>query len=277
MEEAIIEDTVSESAPGLPDNVVPLARYRDQHIIEAPEDLYIPPEALKIFLEAFEGPLDLLLYLIRKNDMDILDIPVAEITLQYTKYIEVMQTLEIELAADYLVMAATLAEIKSRLLLPRVVNDEGEEVDPRADLVRQLQEYEQFKIAGENLNELPIRGRDFFMAKTMAPDLSSEVPLPEATMRDLILAMQDVIRRAELNASHSVVMEPLSIRERMSQVLERCQSRETLSFSECFTLSEGRPGVVVTFIAMLELLKQDLISIVQTEIFAPIYLKAKVA
>lgn len=257
-------------------NVVPLARYRDRSIHEPPHDLYIPPAALKVFLEAFEGPLDLLLYLIRKSNTDILDIPIAEVTRQYMEYINLMSDLEIELAADYLVMAAVLAEIKSRLLLPQVVNEEGEIEDPRAELVRKLQVYEQFKAAAMTLSELPRYGQDFFPAKANAPDFEDELPLPDMQLQDLIMAMKDVLLRNDFNAAHEVVKEPLSIRERMSGILDLCQGQKTqFAFTDCFRFDEGRMGVVVTFIAMLELLRQGLIVIVQAKNFAPIYIKAK--
>lgn len=239
-----------------------------------PEDLYIPPDALEVFLEAFEGPLDLLLYLIRKQNLNILDIPVAEITRQYMEYIELMHEMRFELAAEYLVMAAMLAEIKSRLLLPSPVNEEDED-DPRAELIRRLQEYERFKKAAEDLDGLPRRWRDTFAASAKEPPLSSETKqIPDVQLQDLIFAFQDVLHRAALKTSHHVQRESLSVRERMTRVLESLQEGKFIPFYDCFDLDEGRAGVVVTFIAILELFRNSVIEVVQSEPFAPIYIKA---
>ena len=240
-----------------------------------PDDLYIPPEALKIFLEAFEGPLDLLLYLIRKHNFDVLNLPVADITRQYMQYIELMQVLNLELAAEYLLMAAMLAEIKSRMLLPRPIEETDEE-DPRAELVRRLQEYQRYKTASENLEVLPRRGRDTFVATAEAPPMSVEKPLPEGDLKELMMAFADVLERAKLNTSHRVERETLSIRERMSIIVNALGGSKFVPFSIFFNVSEGRMGVVVTFIAILELIRGSVIEIVQSHPFAPIHLRAVV-
>lgn len=251
-----------------------LAMVRGQPLTAMPQDLYIPPQALEIFLDAFEGPLDLLLYLIKKQNFDILDIPIAEVTRQYMRYIDLMKELRLELAAEYLVMAAMLAEIKSRCLLPRAVTTETEEVDPRAELIRRLQEYEQIKKASVELDKLPQQGRDVFLAVAQAPVMQSTRPLAQIDLRELALAFQDILRRAELITSHHIKREPLSIRERMSQILSCITSDQTTNFCNLFTVHEGRQGVVVTFIAILELLKQSLIEMFQTEPFGAIQVKA---
>jgi segregation and condensation protein A len=251
-----------------------IGRFRDQPITSLPLDLYIPPEALKIFLEAFEGPLDLLLYLIKKNNIDILDIPIAEITRQYVEYIELMNALELELAADYLVMAASLAEIKSRMMLPRPKNEEGEELDPRAELVRRLQEYERFKKVAVELDELPRCERDIFPANVTLPAIEKKRPLPQVELPDLLDALRDVLSRAQMFAKHHIQREPLSIRERMTHILSVVTADEYTDFCTLFTIAEGRSGVVVTFIAILELLRHATIEMVQAEPFSPIYIKA---
>ena len=251
-----------------------LARVYDEFITQVPEDLYIPPDALAVFLEAFEGPLDLLLYLIRKQNLDILDIPIAEITRQYISYIELMQELNIDLAAEYLLMAALLAEIKSRLLLPKPKNPEAEEEDPRAELIRRLQEYERFKKAAEDLGDLPQEGRDIFLTHVEPP--VRELLATEPFVGDfslLLEAMRDVLQRAQLQKSHVIAEEGLSLEQRFKEVLARLASGETVIFYELFTVKEGRIGVVVTFMAILELLKQKMIELVQESVFAPIYVR----
>ena len=251
-----------------------LARVYDEFITQVPEDLYIPPDALAVFLEAFEGPLDLLLYLIRKQNLDILDIPIAEITRQYISYIELMQELNIDLAAEYLLMAALLAEIKSRLLLPKPKNPEAEEEDPRAELIRRLQEYERFKKAAEDLGDLPQEGRDIFLTHVEPP--VRELLATEPFVGDfslLLEAMRDVLHRAQLQKSHIIAEEGLSLEQRFREVLARLASGETVIFYELFTVKEGRIGVVVTFMAILELLKQKMIELVQESVFAPIYVR----
>ena len=243
---------------------------------QLPKDLYIPPDALEVILEAFEGPLDLLLYLIRRQNLDILDIPIADITEQYINYIQMMQDMRFELAAEYLLMAAMLAEIKSRMLLPRVnVDEEDEEGDPRAELIRRLQEYERFKQAAEDLDELPQLGRDVHTVKVDAPHKNLDLPPPDVYLKEILLALKDVMSRADMFTSHHIQQEPLSLRERMSRVLETLNSSTFTDFTDLFDLAEGRPGVVVTFMATLELIKQQLIELVQNESFGTIHVKAR--
>jgi segregation and condensation protein A len=253
---------------------LPLAMVRGTPLTELPKDLYIPPDALEVFLDAFEGPLDLLLYLIRRQNLDILDIPVAEITHQYMAYVEVMKGLRLELAAEYLVMAAMLTEIKSRMLLPRPKSEEGEEEDPRAELIRRLQEYERFKKAAEDLDALPRMERDTFTVKLDAPPRGGPRPQPAVALQELLLALKDVLLRAEMFSNHHVHMEPLSVRERMSNVLSAVTTEKFTSFPSLFKAEEGKLGVVVTFLAVLELIKESLIEIVQTEPYGPIYVRA---
>jgi segregation and condensation protein A len=269
------EDQSCEVNPDIPtQEALPLAVVQGQALDSLPKDLYIPPDALEVFLDAFEGPLDLLLYLIRKENLDILDIPIAEVTRQYTDYIELMQNMRLELAAEYLVMAAMLAEIKSRMLLPRPVAAEEDEDDPRAELVRRLQEYERFKQAAEDVDELPRMGRDVFQAEAGAGNRQVVRLPPEVQLPDLISAFQDVIKRASMYAHHHVQLESLSVRERMSSVLDRVRASHFTRFSDLFTVEEGRMGVVVTFLAILELSKESLLEITQAEAFAPIHVKA---
>lgn len=253
-----------------------IALVRGEPFIALPKDLYIPPDALEVILETFEGPLDLLLYLIKKQSFDILDIPIAEVTRQYMGYIVIMKELRLELAAEYLVMAAMLAEIKSRLLLPRPANaDQQEEADPRAELIRRLQEYERIKKAAEALDQLPQEGRDvFWMVAQMPAVPASTQQLPQLALDELVRAFQDVVRRAALVAHHQIQREPLSIRERMSQILTAISQETPVSFSCLFTVEEGRMGVVVTFIALLELLRQSMIEMSQAEPFGAIQVKA---
>jgi segregation and condensation protein A len=264
-----------ETATDIPQQEdLPLAIVQGQAIEALPTDLYIPPDALEVFLEAFEGPLDLLLYLIRKENLDILDIPVAEITRQYVEYIELMQDMRLELAGEYLVMSAMLAEIKSRMLLPRPVSEDADEDDPRAELVRRLQEYERFKQAAEDINELPRLGRDVFPAEATCPDQKVVKLPPEIRLPDLVSAFQDVMQRAAMYAHHHVQMESLSVRERMSSILSRVRAAEFTRFADLFTIEEGRMGVVVTFLAILELSKELLLEISQSGSIAPVYVKA---
>src|SRR5690606_38625575 len=254
---------------------LPFALVYGEAVTELPLDLYIPPDALEVFLEAFEGPLDLLLYLIRKQNIDILDIPVAEITKQYMGYVELMKSVRLELAAEYLVMAAMLAEIKSRMLLPRSAEAEEEEEDPRAELIRRLQEYERYKAAAEGLDELPRVGRDISVPRLDAPEARARKLLPEVALEELLLSMAEVLRRADMFESHQVTREALSTRERMSEVLERLKGAGFVPFIELFALEEGRLGVVVTFMAVLELIKEQLVELVQNEPFAPIHVRAR--
>jgi segregation and condensation protein A len=253
---------------------MPLAIVRGQPVLQMPQDLYIPPDALEVILEAFEGPLDLLLYLIRRQNLDILDIPIAEITRQYVEYIELMHELRLELAADYLVMAAMLAEIKSRLLLPRPPLEEGLEEDPRAELVRRLQEYERFKKAAEDIETMPRQDRDFTTASAFVVDRNVIRLPPPVELRELLLALKDVLKRAELTGRHAIQREALSVRNRMSDVLKALGDGEFHPFERLFNADEGRLGIVVTFLALLELAKEHLIEMVQSEPLAPIYLKS---
>jgi len=239
-----------------------------------PKDLYIPPDALEVFLDAFEGPLDLLLYLIKRQNLDILDIPIAEITSQYVEYIELMQELRLELAAEYLVMAAMLAEIKSRMLLPRQEEQDDEEADPRAELIRRLQEYERYKQAAEDIDQLPRLGRDLFQTVVEVPDKRFERRPPDVDLKEILLALKDVLHRADMFSHHRIESETLSVRERMSLVLEAINSESFIEFSQLFKVEEGRLGVVVTFLAILELIKGALVEMVQAEAFGPIHIKA---
>lgn len=244
---------------------------RGQPLTLLPEDLYIPPEALQVFLEAFSGPLDLLLYLIKRNNLDILDIPIAEITHQYIEYVELMKGLNLELAGEYLVMAAMLAEIKSRMLLPRLPHAE-EEADPRAELVRRLQEYEQFKQAAITLEEMPRLERDFFPV-IIERTIESVVVEPSVSLQELLYALKDIMQRAEMFSRHAVKRESLSVRERMSKILDTLKAETFTAFTELFDIEEGRPGVVVTFLAILELVRESLVVLVQAESFGPIHVK----
>lgn len=253
---------------------MPFAVVAGEPITTLPQDLYIPPYALQVFLEAFEGPLDLLLYLIRRQNIDILDIPVAEITKQYVQYIEMMSDMQLDLAGEYLVMAAMLAEIKSRMLLPRPETEEEEEKDPRAELVRRLQEYERFKQAAQDISDLPRLERDVFVAVVDAPDRKVVTQLPDVTMKELLLAFHDVLKRAEMYSNLKLTREPLSTRQRMSEILTRIKAGQFTVFADLFDAEEGRMGVAVTFIAILELLKEAVIEVVQSEEFAPLHVRA---
>jgi segregation and condensation protein A len=254
---------------------MPFAIVHGKSMTELPKDLYIPPDALEVILEAFEGPLDLLLYLIRRQNLDILDINVAEITHQYMHYIELMDAMQFELAAEYLLMAAMLAEIKSRVLLPRSSEAEADEEDPRAQLIRRLQEYERFKRAAENMDELPREGRDIFLGSAEPPERESRRPDPPVDMKELLLSLAEVLRRADMFESHQVERERLSTRERMSQVLEQLKGGQFMPFVTLFTVHEGRLGVVVTFLAVMELVKESLVELLQTETYGPIHVKAR--
>lgn len=254
---------------------MPFAVVMGQAVTELPKDLYIPPQALEVFLEAFEGPLDLLLYLIRRQNLDILDIDVSKVTEQYMRYVEMMDAMHFELAAEYLLMAAMLAEIKSRMLLPRSTEIETEEEDPRAQLIRRLQEYERFKQAAQEIEELPRLERDTWQGSAAPPPIERDRPEPDVDMRELLVLLGDVLRRAEMYESHQVQREALSTRERMSDVLERLQGQQFVPFVSLFSASEGRLGVVVTFLALMELIKESLVEIVQTENFGPIHVKAR--
>ena len=255
---------------------MPFAMVDGEPLTVMPRDLYIPPQALQVFLEAFEGPLDLLLYLIRRQNLDILDIPIAEITRQYLEYIDLMQDMELELAGEYLLMAAMLAEIKSRMLLPRPGGETAEEDDPRAELVRRLQEYERFKRAADDIDHLKRLDRNTWMAQAELVERKLVAALPEVSLKEMLVAFKDVIQRAAMFASHTVVRERLSVRQRMSEVLERLQSGEFVSFSALFRVEEGRMGVTVTFIAILELVREGLLELVQADTFAPLHVRGAV-
>lgn len=253
---------------------MPFAVVAGEPVTTLPQDLYIPPYALQVFLEAFEGPLDLLLYLIRRQNIDVLDIPIAEITKQYVQYIEMMNELQLELAGEYLLMAAMLAEIKSRMLLPRPQTEEEEEADPRAELVRRLQEYERFKKAADDLGDLPRLERDVFVATADAPERKVVTQLPDATLKELLLAFHDVLQRAEMFSNLHLQRETLSVRQRMSEILTRLKANAFTDFTALFDAEEGRMGVAVTFIAILELLRESVIDVVQSEQFAPLHVRA---
>ena len=245
-----------------------------KEITDIPEDLFIPPDALRVILEQFEGPLDLLLYLIKKQNIDIMDIPILPITTQYVSYINMMQEMQFELASDYLVMASTLAEIKSKMLVPNDVEDE-EEQDPRANLIKRLMEYQKYKDLSEKLDVIPRRNRDTFVISGIITNFNKTDNLPKLELDQLEAAFQDVLKRAEIYASHTIESEALSVRERMSSILININKNGTIKFTECFTYSEGRMGAIVTFLAILEMVKESLIDIIQNEDFSIIYLQTK--
>lgn len=255
---------------------LPFAIVEGVAVTELPRDLYIPPNALEVFLEAFEGPLDLLLYLIKRQNLDILDIPIAEITRQYMEYVDLMKDLRLELAAEYLVMAAMLTEIKSRMLLPRPEVEAEEEGDPRAELVRRLQEYERYKKAAEDLNDLSRVGRDVLLTEADAPHVKVVKPQPTVRIEDLVMALADVFQRARLYSHHHIQSEPLSVRERMSSILAALDGDKDkyVEFTSLFTVEEGRRGVIVTLLAVLELVREMLIDLVQATPMGPIHVRA---
>jgi segregation and condensation protein A len=266
------EDLLPELPPQQAE--MPFAVVDGEPMTELPRDLYIPPDALQVFLEAFEGPLDLLLYLIRRQNLDILDIPIAEITRQYMKYIDVMAELQLELAGEYLLMAAMLAEIKSRMLLPRPASAEGnEEDDPRAELVRRLQEYERFKKAAEDIDKLNRLERDTICASAELIERKVVKIQPQVSLQEMLIALKDVLQRADMFAHHHVARERLSVRQRMSDILDNLRQVAFRDFASLFKAEEGRMGVTVTFIAILELMKEGLIEIVQAEAYAPIHVR----
>jgi len=243
-------------------------------ITDIPDDLFIPPDALRVILEKFEGPLDLLLYLIKKQNIDIVDIPILPITKQYVEYINMMQQLEFELASDYLVMAATLAEIKSRMLVPNEIEDEEEE-DPRANLIKRLLEYQKYKDLSMKIDEVPRLNRDTFVISGILTNFKKKETMPTIKMSQLQEAFHEVLRRAEINASHNIQTEVLSVRERMSKILDAINQKETISFIDCFDFSEGKMGAIVTFLAILEMVKENLIDIIQNKDFSMIYLQTR--
>ena len=265
-------EIAADSTPDVIDGVA-FAKLYGEPLFKLPNDLYIPPDALEVFLEAFEGPLDLLLYLIRKQNFNILDIPLAQVTLQYLDYIEQIRKRNLELAADYLLMAAMLIEIKSRMLLPmKKVEGDEETLDPRAELVRRLLEYEQMKLAAFELDTLPQVGRDFVRTQIYV-DQTVVTRFPDVNVVDLQTAWNDLLRRAKLTARHTISREELSVREHMSSILRLLQSAKFVEFHELFDPSRGVPVIVVNFIALLELAKETLIEITQAEAFAPIYVR----
>ncbi|MEY3666676.1 MAG: hypothetical protein RL572_216 [Pseudomonadota bacterium] len=268
------EEAEARAADGAQQEM-PFAFVDGKAVTELPTDLYIPPDALEVFLEAFEGPLDLLLYLIKRQNIDILDINVAEITDQYMAYVDLMEASQFELAAEYLVMAAMLAEIKSRMLLPRSSTEEEEEDDPRAQLIRRLQEYERYKKAAEDLDELPRLERDIYATEAESPHLERNAPEPHVDLREILVSLAMVLRRADMFEHHQVQRETLSTREKMSEILVRLSSQRFVPLVSLLMREEGRLGVVVTFLAVMELIKDSLIEIVQTEPFGPIHLKAR--
>ena len=252
---------------------MPFAIVEGESLTELPRDLYIPPVALKVFLDTFEGPLDLLLYLIRKQNLNILDVPIADITDQYVNYINLMKELELELAGEYLLMAAMLAEIKSKMLLPLFEEVEDEE-DPRAELVRRLLEYERYRKASEELNKLKRLERDVFITGVESSHLAQPIELPDIALQELLLSFQEVLKRAAMFTTLHVLKEPLSVRERMTTILEKLKNKDFLDFTELFDLEEQKTGLVVTFLAILELMKESLIEIVQTKAYGIIHVKA---
>jgi len=265
-----IEDTVQAAVE---QGEMPFAIVQGAPLTQLPRDLYIPPEALEVFLEAFEGPLDLLLYLIKRQNLDILDIPIAEITAQYMRYIELMEIMQLELVGEYLVMGAVLAEIKSRMLLPRTIEDD-EEDDPRAELIRRLQEYERYKQAAEDIDVLPRYERDIFATVVEFNDRKTTRKPPEVDIEQILHAFADVLARAEMYTHHMIHRETLSVRERMTMILDHINGDSFTEFGQLFTAEEGRSGVIVALLAVLELVKESLIDLVQNEINGPIYVKA---
>jgi segregation and condensation protein A len=250
----------------------PVARIHGEPLVQLPLDLYIPPDALEVFLETFEGPLDLLLYLIRRQNLDVLNIQMAELTRQYMRYVEMMNAGQLELAAEYLLMAALLIEIKSRMLLPRRDETVEDDADPRAELVRRLLEYEQMKLAAQRLNDLPIAGRDFALVQVWLEQAAAK-RLPEVSLDDLKQAWLSVLARAKVNCHHKVSREELSVREHMSRILRRLQGENFAEFGGLFDPARGVPELVVTFLAVLELVRESLVAVTQQEPFAPIYVK----
>ena len=276
----LVQDATPQMEPSSPQqqapqqHEMPLAMVHGQAVLQIPQDLYIPPDALEVILDAFEGPLDLLLYLIRRQNLDILDIPVAEITRQYVDCIGVMEQMRCELAAEFLVMAAILAEIKSRMLLPRPVSEEGDEGDPRAELVRRLREYERFRQAAGDLDTLPRQDRDTTPVHAFVPERAAVRLPPPVDMREMLLALYDVLKRADLYTGHAIKRDALSVRQRMGDLLTRLEDGKFHRFESMFTPEEGKQGVLVTFLAVLELAKEQLLDIVQEAPLAAIYVKS---
>ena len=282
--EADPENTELQGVPAIPEvhdpnapqqHELPFAIVAGEAMTEVPKDLYIPPDALEIFLEAFEGPLDLLLYLIKRQNINILDINVADSTDQYMNYVDLMEAWQFELAAEYLVMAAMLAEIKSRILLPRQAEEEAEEDDPRMQLIRRLQEYERFKQAAQDVDELPRMDRDIYRAEAAPPEIHRAVADPTVDLKEVLIALSSVLKRENNYEHHHVQMETLSTREKMSEILVRISNQKFVPLVSLLIREEGRLGVVVTFLAIMELMKDSMIEIVQSESFGPIHLKSR--
>jgi segregation and condensation protein A len=273
--DAVEETSLKPADSAASQQEMPFAYVAGKAVTQLPQDLYIPPDALEVFLEAFEGPLDLLLYLIKRQNIDILEINVAEITDQYMAYVDLMEAHQFELAAEYLVMAAMLAEIKSRMLLPRSSAETEEEEDPRAQLIRRLQEYERYKKAAEDLDTLPRLERDIFLVRAENPALERNAPDPVVELEEILIALAGVLRRADMFEHHHIQRETLSTREKMSEILVRLSTQRFVPLVSLLMREEGRLGVVVTFLAVMELLKDSLIELVQTEAFGPIHLKAR--
>ncbi|NNJ72911.1 MAG: segregation/condensation protein A [Enterobacterales bacterium] len=267
------DEKQSPQAPHHTQQEMPFALIKGEAVTTIPNDLYIPPDALEVILEVFEGPLDLLLYLIRRQNIEIIDIPIAEITAQYMVYVDLMKALDLELAAEYLVMAAMLAEIKSQVLLPKPESLDDDEDDPRADLIRRLQEYERFKQAAEDIDTLPRLERDFHVVAVKAPEFKIKKQEVPVDMKELMIALTDVLGRAELFSSHHIQRDVLSVREKMASILDKLNSRDFMLFYQLFEPKEGKMGVVVTFMGMMELLKEKLIEVIQAEPYGPIHLK----
>jgi len=264
MTQALAAEPSTEAAP--------IGKFRGEPVLVLPHDLYIPPDALEVFLETFEGPLDLLLYLIRKHNLDVLDIPMAKLTLQYLEYVEIMRQRSLELAGEYLVMAAVLIEIKSRMLLPRPPAAAADEKDPRAELVRRLLAYEQIKLAAQRLDELPQAGRDFALVQAWVEQLTEQV-LPGVNAEDLRQAWLWLLQRANVNQHHRVTRGQLSVREHMTLILRRLQEAKFLEFTQLFAPQSGVSRLIVTFLAILELARETLIEVTQQEPYSPIYVK----
>ena len=269
-------NTQPGNSPGVQQDL-PLAFVDGKPVTVIPQDLYIPPDALSVILQAFEGPLDLLLYLIRKQNMDILNIDVCEITRQYMEYIDAARSMKFELAAEYLLMAAMLAEIKSRMLLPKPKTEDGEEIDPRAELIRRLQMYEQYKKAAEEFDGLPKFDQDYFSTRVEAQIGAQSESGPEVTLEDLVLALKGVLERSDHFSSHHIQRETLSTRERMAAILSELSDVVYRPFEDFFRLEEGRQGVVVTFLAIMELVKEQLLELIQVDTFGAIHVKARAA
>lgn len=270
-----VNESDDESVPQIQQEMI-FAFVDGKPVTEIPQDLYIPPDALEVMLETFEGPLDLLLYLIRRQNMDILSVNVSNITKQYMEYIDLMKAMRFELAAEYLLMAAMLTEIKSRMLLPRREGDDEDEDDPRAELIRRLQQYERFKQAAEDLDSLPRVGRDIYEGSVAPPSFEEKKSYPDLALQELMQAFSEVLRRSDMFEHHQIEKETLSTREKMAHVLSLLSGDRFIPFESLFKVEEGRNGIVVTFLAVMELIKEQLVELIQNESFGPIHLKARI-